>query len=312
MQGFVKAVVENYIIFLFFEGLLIFSLFRVGEKSRKKRRAVLILTLLSAVIWAVYYLVYIGNLPNSMAFAAPGVILVLCILLRRTVFPFKTHCADCGKALSITEFLSCDEHLCHECYEKKHPESRMATAEETMRRETEEKKRSWIGWRPQREFVIVFAADAAENVLLIDHTGMGKTPGKLSGAIGKVTPQQKMVYTATATLKRETGLVCEEPDYMARLNFEMPDGNLRFHVFIARHFSGRLKENAGNIPVWMPLKKLKYDLMSMDYPLWLPRTVRGQSLEYYARVNAEGKIYEDVLDLDAVIELERIQEKTVL
>lgn len=39
--------------------------------------------------------------------------------------------------------------------------------------------------------------------------------------------------------------------------------------------------------------------MSMDYPLWLPRMLRGQYVEYYAKVNTEGKIYEDILDLDA-------------
>ena len=41
--------------------------------------------------------------------------------------------------------------------------------------------------------------------------------------------------------------------------------------------------------------------MSMDYPLWLPRMLRGQYVEYYAKANAEGKIYEDILDLAAKI-----------
>ena len=84
----------------------------------------------------------------------------------------------------------------------------------------------------------------------------------------------------------------------AVLNFAMPDGDARFHVFIAREYTGTLKETPDKKPTFMPLKKLKYELMSMDYPLWLPRTVRGQKLEYYARINSEGKIYEDILDLE--------------
>ena len=81
----------------------------------------------------------------------------------------------------------------------------------------------------------------------------------------------------------------------------MPDMDIRFHVYIAREFTGELKEDAAKQPVWKPLRKLNYDLMSMDYPLWLPRMLRGQTLEYYAKCNTEGKIYEDILDLDAVI-----------
>ncbi len=91
------------------------------------------------------------------------------------------------------------------------------------------------------------------------------------------------------------------PDCMGRLNFRMPGSNVRFHVFIAREFSGTLKEDSTKKPIWVPLKKLDYNLMSMDYPLWLARMLRGQHVEYYARVNAEGKIYEDVLDLEAKI-----------
>ena len=152
----------------------------------------------------------------------------------------------------------------------------------------------------------VFAADLAENVLLIDHTGMEEVPGRLSGAVREILPQQKKDCIASEVLKRDSGVICEEPKYMARLNFEMPDGNVCFHVYIAWHFSGRLRKTSENRPVWTPLKKLRYDLMSMDCPVWLPRTVRGQQLEYYARVNAEGKICEDALDLDVVIGLERI------
>ena len=36
MQFFVKNVVESYIIFLFFEGLLLFSLVKSGAKKQKK------------------------------------------------------------------------------------------------------------------------------------------------------------------------------------------------------------------------------------------------------------------------------------
>ncbi len=79
----------------------------------------------------------------------------------------------------------------------------------------------------------------------------------------------------------------------------MPDSNIRFYIFIAREFTGTVKEGGSKKPIWVPLKKLDNDLMSMDYPLWLPRMLRGQYVEYYAKVNPEGKIYEDILDLDA-------------
>lgn len=301
MQEFIQKVVERYIIFLFFAGLLFFSLIRQGAKSRKKTRAVLILILFSAIIWVDYYLIYTSKLPVAMAFAVPAALLLIGWIFRSVVFPFKRYCLNCGKPLSITEFLSCDEHLCNACYEEKHPETVKIPIEEQIRMENAEKKKGWAGWRPGREFVIVFAYDEEGNVLLIDNLNMQKVPGKLSGAIGRIKQNEDMRYTASRTLRKETGIECDTPEYMGRLNFDMPDMDIRFHVYIAREFTGELKEDAAKQPVWKPLRKLNYDLMSMDYPLWLPRMLRGQTLEYYAKCNTEGKIYEDILDLDAVI-----------
>lgn len=298
MQDFVQKVVERYIIFLFFDGLVLFSLIKAGHKSRRKALAVLIFTLASAVVWVDYYLIYTNRLPMKMAWAVPAVLLLVAIVFHRFTFPFKAHCQECGKRLSITEFLSCDENLCLSCYEEKHPEAIKLSKEEQIRRENEEKKKTWVGWKPGREFVIVFAFDDEANVLILDNLEMEKQPGKLSGAIGAIKGREKRDYVATRTLKRETGLDCQEPEYMGRLNFEMPDVNVRFYVYVAREYSGEIRESGGKNPVWMPLKKLNYDLMSMDYPLWLPRMLRGQNVEYYARVNAEGKIYDDILDLD--------------
>jgi len=303
MLDFVQKVLEGYIIFLFFAGLLLFSLFRSGAKSRKKARSVLIIILASAVIWVVYYLISIRKLPEMMAIMVPGILLVLGIIFHRVVFPYKGHCVNCGKALSITEFLSMDDHLCAACYEKLHPETRKLTREEQFRLENEEKKKGWVGWKPDREYVIAFAFDEKNNnnVLLIDNTAMEKVPGKHAGVIGALRLTDDKAAVAAKVLEKETGIVCEKPDYMGRLNFMMPDTNLRFHVFIAREFTGTIKDNPKKQPIWVPLKKLNYKLMSMDYPLWLPRMLRGITLEYYAKGNAEGKIYEDILDTEAQI-----------
>ena len=299
MQVFVKNVVESYIIFLFFEGLLLFSLVKSGAKSRKKAKAVFIITLASMVIWVDYYQIYANRLPMSMALIVPAVLLALGIMFRKTVFPFRTHCVNCGKALSISEFLSMDEHLCAVCYQEIHPESIKLSPDELYRRETEEKKKAWQGWKPDKEYVLAFAFDDKSNVLLIDNLSMPKSPGKQSGVIGPINARSDKYKAAANVLKKETGIICEKPDYTGRLNFRMPDSNIRFYIFIAREFTGTVKEGGSKKPVWVPLKKLDYDQMSMDYPLWLPRMLRGQYVEYYAKVNTEGKIYEDILDLDA-------------
>ena len=301
MKSFIQGVVDGYIIFLFFEGLLLFSLIRNGKKSRKKMLAVLIMTLASAVIWTVYYLISVGQLSNKMAFIVPAGLLALGIIFHRVVFPYKGHCTNCGKRLSITEFLFNDDHLCHACYEKLCPETIKLSWEEAIRQENEEKKKSWINWTPDREYVIAFAFDKNSNVLLIDRVKMAKVPGKLSGIIGEIRSGEKLINAASRAIFEQSGLECAEPQYMARLNFDMPDKNIRFHVFVAREFSGTLKENAEKNPIWLPLKKLKYQQMSMDYPLWLPRVLRGNSLEYFGKCNTEGRIYDDILDLEAKI-----------
>ena len=85
-------------------------------------------------------------------------------------------------------------------------------------------------------------------------------------------------------------IICENPQYMGRLNFVMPNMNIRFHVHVAREFTGTIRNDDKKQPIWVPLRKLNYKLMSMDYPLWLPRMLRGQYVEYYAKANAEGKM----------------------
>ncbi len=301
MQSFVQAVVDNYIIFLFFEGLLLFSLIRNGRRSLRKMRAVLMITLASGVIWAVYYLISLGQLPEILAVIVPAGLLVLGIVFRRVVFPYKGRCVHCGKRLSITEFLFNDDHICHACYEKLHPETEKLSREEEIRRENAEKKKSWVGWTPEKEYVIIFACDKDLNVLLMDHVKMAKVPGKLSGFIGNIRSGEDRSLAASRTLLEQSGLACTDPQYMARLNFNMPDKNIRLHVYVAREFSGELRGDPEKNPVWMPLKKLKYQQMSMDYPIWLPRVVRGVSLEYYGKCNAAGKVCEDILDLEADI-----------
>lgn len=297
MREFVHYVVEGYIIFLFFDLLVLFSLVRQGHRSRKKARAIGIFTIASAIVWIDYYLIYTDVFPLHMALSVPVMLFVLAIAFHNHFLPYKTHCQKCNRRLSITEYLSSDENLCLSCYEEMHPEEKKLSREELVRIEREEKKKGWNGWAPGREFVIVFAFDEGENVLLLDNLKMERKAGRLSGAIGSVKSNEKKAFVAARTLKKETGLDCEEIDYMGRLSFEMPDMDIRFYVFVAREYSGSLKEDEEKKPSWHPLKKLNYDLMSMDYPLWLPRTLRGQNVDYYARVNEEGKIYDDLLEL---------------
>ncbi|MBO4887088.1 MAG: hypothetical protein J5589_02085 [Firmicutes bacterium] len=306
MQNFVQKVVEGYIFFLFFGGLWLFSLIRGGFKSRIKTKGAMTGMLLSVLIWVDYYLIYTGRWPIILAYIVPAAVLVILIVFHKSIFPYKTKCPVCGKRLSITEFLANDGNLCNDCQKKLRPELNKATMEEKIRQENARKKKGWIGWKPEKEYVIVFAADKLENVLLIDRVNMPKKPGKLSGVIGIVGDRDRMQQIASRTLETDTGIVCEEPEYMGRLNFSGPKMNIRFHVFVARKYSGTIKDDPEKQPVWIALKKMKYNQMSMDYPLWLARVVRGQKIEYYGRINDEGKVYEDVLELDVDLEKDEL------
>lgn len=306
MQNFVQKVVEGYIFFLFFGGLWLFSLIRGGFKSRIKTKGAMTVMLLSVLIWVDYYLIYTGRWPIILAYIVPAAVLVILIVFHKSIFPYKTKCPVCGKRLSITEFLANDGNLCNDCQKKLRPELNKATMEEKIRQENARKKKGWIGWKPEKEYVIVFAADKLENVLLIDRVNMPKKPGKLSGVIGIVGDRDRMQQIASRTLETDTGIVCEEPEYMGRLNFSGPKMNIRFHVFVARKYSGTIKDDPEKQPVWIALKKMKYNQMSMDYPLWLARVVRGQKIEYYGRINDEGKVYEDVLELDVDLEKDEL------
>lgn len=301
MEKVISTIIDGYIIFLFFIGLYLFSLFKAGKKSRNKRNAVLMWVAASAVIWIVSYLISLGKVPMVSFWILLAAIAVLAVVFHEKVFPFKTVCQDCGKKMSITEVLSIDEFVCQECFEKRHPETIVVPKEELIRQENERKKATWAGWKANRECVIVFPADSDNNVLMIDNLKLDKVPGKYAGCLGLIKKGESKSAAASRALKTESGLVSESPDYEGRLNFEMPDYNLRCHIFVARDTVGDIKETEEKRPFWTPLKKLKYDLMSVDYPVWLARAVRGQHFEYWARCNKEGKIYDDLLELDVEI-----------
>lgn len=301
MDTLITKIVDGYIVFLFFVGLYLFSLIKAGKKSRKKAFAVGTWILGSAVLWGISYMISVSLIPMYWFWATLAVLVLLALVFHKKVFPFKTKCQDCGKKLSFTEIISIDEFICQECYEKRHPETVPIPKEELIRIENEKKKLTWEGWKPDRECVLVFPADSEANVLMIDNKELDKVPGKYSGCIGILRRGENKAVAARRALREETGLISEAPDYEGRLNFEMPDYNLRCHIFVARDTTGEIKETEKKRPFWTPLKKLKYDLMSMDYPLWVSRAVRGQNFEYWARCNKEGKIYDDLLELDVEI-----------
>lgn len=303
MLRLVQYIVDGYIVFLFMVGLILFSLIKQGKRSRRKALATGIMIASTVPVWIVCYLITTDRLPLYALGLVLLAVSALLAALRRIVFPYHTTCRNCGTKLSITEFLASDDNLCQACYEQKYPERVPRSREDIIAEENARKKETWTGWKYNRECAVVFAYNVeTDEVLLVERLNMGKVSGKHTGGMAYVKAGENPSYAAERALRAETGLRCTDPDLEGYLNFEMADYNLRCYVYVARNYSGETRQTETNNPFWVRVRKMKYNLMSMDYTVWLERALKGQQFIYWARCNENGQINDDLLELDVTLD----------
>jgi hypothetical protein len=62
------------------------------------------------------------------------------------------------------------------------------------------------------------------------------------------------------------------------------------HIFEIKDFIGEPQETDEMKPKWFLIKEIPYDEMWEDDKIWLPRFLKGESIEYDFYFGSDGKI----------------------
>ena len=101
--------------------ILLFNLLqrRFEEKSRGKRMATLLLSVIFLLLWGVSHLVVRFQWPDAVWLGSAGALIIVAVLNRKRIFPFRIFCRQCGDRLALRHILFLDDDLCEHCAPQK-------------------------------------------------------------------------------------------------------------------------------------------------------------------------------------------------
>ncbi len=271
---------------------------RKYKEGQKKRFATILIALLILVVYLLLILIDTFSLPQYLEYGALLVGIVLAIVFRKNIWPFKRKCTKCGKKMSWDATLGRDDNLCDDCYYEAHPEEKKKKEEEERnkkgltitQKEIEEKcinankvdEVPWRSWEPTERCVLTYVFDDNNNVLLIyKKRGMGN--GYYNAPGGHIEIEETKYEAAIRETKEETGLDISSPEEIGTLYFQFKDGTRMLgYVFTTHTFSGSLIEECDETkPFWCKIDELDYSKMWKDDILWLPKLLKGERFEGY-------------------------------
>lgn len=282
------------------------------ENSDRKRQATIILAVLFLVFYTFAVLVNNYAWPSWTLIAVGLLLLVLAIVFRARVWPFRLHCKGCGKRMDYNHIIGHDDNLCQDCYDLAHPE------EAEARRLAEEEKQkaahplvveqesfndaqkvdevNWDLWEPTDRCVITYVEKDDELLFIEKKIGLGA--GYYNAPGGHIEEDETSFEAAARETKEETGLEIVDLEYRGRLYFQFKEGIRELgYVFFAKTEGGELKESEETRPFWVNKSEIPFENMWEDDRLWLPGALEGKKFEAYF-------IFDGKTMLDAKIEWE--------
>jgi 8-oxo-dGTP diphosphatase len=219
------------------------------------------------------------------AWAVLGTCILIAVLFRDRVWPFRLHCASCHKRLDWNHVIGHDDNLCEDCWDIAHPE------EATIRKAEEAKKKGitpkqttipdtveemdWDGWEPSDKCVITYLFDNDDVLMIEKKQGLGT--GLINAPGGHIEEAETAQEAAIREMKEETGLSVSGLSLRGELRFQFKDGmGERAYVFFADSHSGELKECDETRPFWIKKADFPFDKMWEDDKLWLPVALEGK------------------------------------
>ena len=270
-------------------------------------------TILIALIFlGVYFLLIFVDwlkLPSWCEYISLGIGIVLFVVFRKRLWPWRMKCKECGKKMNWDAILGRDENLCDECWEKKYPEKKQEREEkeklspqalsldkidERCRNAEKVEDVPWGSWEPSERCVLTYVMDGDNVLLILKKRGLGD--GYYNAPGGHIELEETSIKAAIRETKEETGLTVSELKERGTLRFQFKDGmRMVCYVFTTGTWEGELKECDEAKPFWADRNNLDYDMMWKDDKLWLPLLLDGKEFEGWF-------VFDDREMLDAKVE----------
>ena len=272
-------------------------------------------TILIALIFlGVYFLLIFVDwlkLPSWCEYISLGIGVILLVVFRKRLWPWRMKCKECGKKMNWDAILGRDENLCDECWEKKYPEKKKEREEkeklspqalsldkidERCRNAEKVEDVPWGSWEPSERCVLTYVMDGDNVLLILKKRGLGD--GYYNAPGGHIELEETSTEAAIRETKEETGLTVSDLKERGTLRFQFKDGmRMVCYVFTTSVWEGDLKECDEAKPFWADKNNLDYDMMWKDDKLWLPLLLDGKEFEGWF-------VFDDREMLDAKVECE--------
>ena len=270
-------------------------------------------TILIALIFlGVYFLLIFVDwlkLPSWCEYVSLGIGVILLVVFRKRLWPWRMKCKECGKKMNWDAILGRDENLCDECWEKKYPEKKKEREEkeklspqalsldkidERCRNAEKVDDVPWGSWEPSERCVLTYVMDGDNVLLILKKRGLGD--GYYNAPGGHIELEETSTEAAIRETKEETGLTVSDLKERGTLRFQFKDGmRMVCYVFTTSVWEGALKECDEAKPFWADRNNLDYDMMWKDDKLWLPLLLDGKEFEGWF-------VFDDREMLDAKVE----------
>ena len=270
-------------------------------------------TILIALIFlGVYFLLIFVDwlkLPSWCEYVSLGIGVILLVVFRKRLWPWRMKCKECGKKMNWDAILGRDENLCDECWEKKYPEKKQEREEkeklspqalsldkidERCRNAEKVEDVPWGSWEPSERCVLTYVMDGDNVLLILKKRGLGD--GYYNAPGGHIELEETSTEAAIRETKEETGLTVSDLKERGTLRFQFKDGmRMVCYVFTTSVWEGDLKECDEAKPFWADKNNLDYDMMWKDDKLWLPLLLDGKEFEGWF-------VFDDREMLDAKVE----------